>query len=697
MHYEPTAQIIVLIIIMAIIIIIVVMVYVLRWKLFGPRDLSVYGQLTTPTVSNCIVDNVTVQDSRCTNTGKQVEISYCQPNITTGYFCFDGKKQVINSQIRIFECTPTCTSFIWDNFIPTPCLINISSTPTTLTLVDPLVNWCNVPGTVNSRFKTYKCNTHDGSGPNACTFICGKGVDNADCTQPTNTQPSNSTTITYSPANAILEGNIPPPTQLVENNGTWTYTPTSSANVEFPTIPSNTMVTSEICSDLLGVTCGNWENPVQPVGNITTPNCVLFSNSTPNLTPIIPNTPEMLYEPGFFLSTMQCTDDNGSTIGTRCYPDSGNCIPASSVLSTIPTSDSSELLPDVCGVASFDINGHINGIITPQRDLSICVYADPDTSLTWSGRPIFYYNDPTDIYNQFKGIISVPLFVSNSTGYLSLYNTPCPNFTSTNTFGVITYNFPDGTDGFIDNKIAVPPPTGIPFRFDCKGNTTIQIQRTPAVWVPSSTFPPSTIWGLPIACDTPTGLINPVVEQSALILFIKPISITGSNLLCNIIGINSDNYVGWMTYGNSNSMPGYTWGQGNTIVPNKTILMWNQGRFDPFITSSIPGQKLASLGPVAQFILSVNGSSTPTNPLYDLKTSTSFPIMTIGTNNVGSNSITLSGLSFTVVTDNGTSLVKSVTPTDVELNGTLMSDLLYARSNRGSNPTPMCNLLITAD
>ncbi len=682
--YESTTQLVILTIIMIIIIVIVVLVYIFRWQIFGPKDLSVYGQLTAPGISNCIVPNTSVQDVRCTDTGTQVEISYCKPNPTTGYFCFNGREQVINSEVKLIECVPTCTSNLWDVPIPTPCLTTLSTTSTSTTLIDPLVNWCNTPGSINARFYTYECNPHDGSGPNACTFTCGQGVDNADCIQQGNTFPSNSVTITYSPTNAILENNDPPPQQLVNNNGTWTYTPISSANSEFPTIPSRQMVTLQPCSDLRGVTCGNWVNLVPPLDNIVTSNCTLFSG--------LPNEIRTLYDPGFFLTDMTCSAE-------RCLPNSGNCIPEDDIEAIVPNLEPVDL-PDTCGVASYNEFGYITGIVIPQKDISICVYANPNFSLTWVERPRFYYNDPTDVYNQFKGIISLPLFMSSASGYLSLYNTPCPEFIATNTNGFITYDFLADTNGFIDDKINTPPPSGIPFRFDCKGNTLVDLQITPCAWVPSSTFPPSSVWGLPSVCDTPTGLINPVVEQSALILFIKPISAVGNELLCNIIGIDSDNYVGWLTNSGSQYVPGYTWGFGETITPpltNKIILMWNQGRFDPFTTPFLPGTKLPDLAASANFIISVNSASTPTNPLYNLSTSNRVPISTIGINNTGSNSVLLSGFSFTAVTYNGISIATSTSPTQVEINGDLMSELLYARSNRGNNPisTPPCNLLIT--
>jgi hypothetical protein len=697
---ESTAQIVILSIAMIIVITIVIVVFYWRWKLFGPRNLSLYGTLTTPPiVSPCTVPNKTVQETRCTDTGVQSEVSYCQPNLDTGYYCWTGEGQSINSTVKIIPCVPTCNTFLWNDPIQTPCLLNLSPAGQfPASYVDPADDWCTPVGSLGTQFNTWVCDAHDGSGPNACVFTCGEGVENADCTVSPNTFPSNGIQLTYSPTNAINEGNVPPPAQLINNSGNWTYTPISSAKAsEFPTIPSNQMITSQPCTNFNSYTCGIWVNP-NPVqdANIT-PNCLTYNNSTTQLTPIIsPNNASMLYEPGFILSNMVC---EGPGLNPRCLPNSGNCIQPTGVINPngvinptyknyIPPN-----LPDICATATYDSNGHIINITKPQQDLNQCIYADPNLSLTWSGTSNFDYYDATDPYNKFKGIISLPLFVSNSNGYLSLYNTPCPNFTANNINGYIIYNFPGGSGGFIDNKVANPPPSGIPFRFDCKGSITVGLQSTPCALVPNPTNP-SGYWGLDPNCNNPSGISNPIVEQTALILFIKPLSISGNQLRCNILTLLQNNYSGWLTYTNSNSLPGYTWGNGS-VFPNSTILVWNQGRFDPFNTNTIPGTTVSNLGSAAQFIIVQTGTSA--NPIYTLLTGTGNPVNTIGINNTGSNSNVMSNLVFTAATFQSQSLASSTSPSTVVINPDLLANSLFYRSNRGSYPTPMCNLLITPD
>ena len=348
-------------------------------------------------------------------------------------------------------------------------------------------------------------------------------------------------------------------------------------------------------------------------------------------------------------------------------------------------------LPDICGTAIYDNNGHIIGIEEVQQDLNQCIYADPNLSLTWVGASDFDYYDATDEYNKYKGIISLPLFLSNVNGYLSLYNTPCPDFVSTNTNGFITYDFVEGTNGFLDNKLAIPPPSGIPFRFDCKGNTIVNLQSTPCSLILNPSFP-SSYWGLSPDCNSPSGITNPVVEQTASIIFIKPIQINGNNLRCNILTILQNNYSGWLTYANSNTIPGYTWGRGS-IFSNKNILMWNQARFDPFNTEFIPGTTIDDLGPRAEFLLVQTG--TPTAPTYTILAGSGLAVYTIGLDNIGANIGAMTNLKFTAATFDSQSIATSTSPTTVIIDGELLDDSLYSRGNRGTFDTPMCNLLIS--
>jgi len=709
---QPTTQIIVVAIIMTIIIILVLLIYLWRWRIFGPRNLNKYGTLTEPIVGQCLIPNKTTQEARCTDVGTQSQVVYCKPNPETGYFCWDGEKQTINSKVTVIECTPTCNTFLWDEPTSTPCLINLSDPGVfPASYIDPIDNWCVPANLLGTQFNTWECNAHDGSGPNACVFTCGAGVDNADCTVPPNNFVSSGAQIIYSPINAINNNNVPPPTQLVNNNGNWTYTPISSAIPNtFPVIPSTQMVTAQPCTNFSGFKCGEWVNP-NPDRNLTIlPTCVPYSNLTTSLNPIItPNNVNMLYESGILLNDTIC--ENSSTSGTisnsqstltatRCLPDANNCISRNQIINPngVVTPFYKNLippdLPNICAEFTTDINGHITAVTEPQKAINSCLYMDPNLSLTWVGASNFDYYDSSDVFNPFKGIVSVPLLVSNVNGYLTLYNTPCPNFTSVNNSGNISYNFTDGANGFIDNRIAQPPVSGIPFRFDCKGSITNNLQRTPCAWAVNPPNP-SIFWGLTSDCNVNSNLLsNPVVEQSSLFLFIKPINIAGNQLRCNILTVLQNNYTGWLTYNNSTSLSGYTWGSGS-IFPNSSILVWNQARFDPFSTALIPGTTVANLGVSAEFIIVQTG--TPLNPVYTILTGTNNPVYTIGTNNTGSNIISMTNLIFTASTVNSQSIASSTSASTVTIDSTLLNESLFSRSNRNTYPTPMCNILIGLD
>lgn len=698
---RDTSQAIVLAVFMFIVILVVLIFYFYRWTLFGPVDLSKYGTMSAYVAGNCIVPNVAEGDVKCTDVGMQTSVSTCTPNPDTGYYCLmettpGAFKQTANVSIKNIECIPPCIAYKFVQNYTSPCLVIDDVNGATSKYEDPKFSWCNRPGLNSARFRTYTCNANDGSGLNSCIFQCGQGIDNADCTQVGGTTASIGTTLIYSPTDASLAGTSAPVQLVYYPDGTHYYTPISSADINFPIIPSNAMTTKENCADIAGDPCGTWIDTAPPTSTFLSTNCVVFSNLTPNLDPSTPNTPSNLYESGLSLTDLVCSGVDVGVANPNCYPDSGNCVPPSSIIGLIPTLTDG-VFPDICGEASYDANGNITAITKPERKASLCIYLNPELSLTWAGRFNFYYRDPNDTINIYKGIISVPLFMSNSTGYLSLFNAPCPNFTAVNLAGNISYTFTNGSTGFIDSQVTTPPALGIPFRFDGHGNPVVGVQPTPCVWIPTPLTPPSSLWGLPPQCDVlASGGQSPVFEATALMLLIRPIQTTATFVKCNIVGLFGSSYSGWLTWATSNTVPGYTWGQGNSLgLTNKIILMWNQGRFDPFAAGALPGNNVSSLGIFAVFIITINPASTPSNPLYDINNSNMVPVLTIGTNTVGSNSTSLTGVSFSPMTTKGLSVAKTMPNGKVEIDGLLLSQALYARQNRSVNGLdPSCNMML---
>lgn len=677
----------------------VILIYIFRIKLFGPKDLSDYGTMSDFVTSNCIVPNKSEQDIRCSDVGEQVSVSKCVQNPATGYYCYDGKKQVSTTKVRANSCIPPCKSFIWENIDISPCLIN--ETPDAgandvISLSNPQTNWCNPRNKVGVRVKKFKCNPHDGSGPNTCNFLCNSDVYNPDCN-------GNNIVLHYDPTSNVTGEE----SQLTEvSPGNYEFKSVSRADDNFPLIPAKNMETTENCLDLEGYTCGQWIDSTNEVNGALSANCIVLSNIQNDGT-IIPNTENDLYSAGIELVDLDCTDFNGNTDDVRCEPNN-DCIKLEDLESTI-LSSSGLAIPNICAEYKRDENNNITEIITPEKIVKTCLYMDPSLSVgSWAGNTDFIYSDPTDTFSPFKGIISVPLFIETDNSFLSVYNTPCPTLTSVNNSGVLAYNFDQPAefegihkfDGDVDIK---PPDHGITFRFDCKGNSNVQLAKTPCTMVPIVNTP-SVEWGISTECDINVNSVSPVTEQTALMVFIKPKSIDQggpggtSRLLCNIFGVFKSSDIGWLTWGQIDTVPGYQWTDGSNIG-----LIWNQGKLTNLSNRPIPGTNIDDLGVNGEFYINLASGFDPLLPSYSLMSQTNIPLTTIGATNPGDPISQLDNFKFVPASIASESVITSLSNSEVQFIDEKISKLLYARNNLGLigdgltdvvEPVHKCNIMI---
>ena len=229
---QPPVQLIILAVIMIVIISVVILVYIFRFNLFGPKDLSLYGTRSSAEISACTVEGKTDYDTKCTDKGKQVSITKCIQNPKTGYMCWNGTKQVTNSEVSTLQCIPTCRSFLWSETSSTPCLVKDASTP------------------INSSVEIYGSFNCDGNKYNPDCYTTGFNA---------------GTTLLYNPAIVPNNSDV----DITNTGNNYTYTPRSRATDGFPIIPASTMTIKESCRDLNITTCGNYTRKDED-GNSTT-------------------------------------------------------------------------------------------------------------------------------------------------------------------------------------------------------------------------------------------------------------------------------------------------------------------------------------------------------------------------------------------------------------------------------------------
>lgn len=712
---QPLVQIIILSIIMIVIITLVILIYIFRFSLFGPKDLSLYGSRSITEISACTVEGKTDLSTKCTDTGKQVSVSKCVQNNDTGYMCWDGQKQVSSSKVTVSSCIPICRSFLWNETGSTPCLIEQSYSPTglgTFTYGSPTIKWCS-NSNIGSKIKTYSCDRIDGSGTNFCTFKCdGNNIYNPDCYTYFSTGYSyTGGTLLYKPDVVPNNSNV----DVTTNGTTYTYTPTSRAGVGYPIIAASTMTTQESCTDPTIVVCGNYtkkDNSGNSLPNynnktIMKSDCNLnkymtaatgigYNSGTDNYDydPANKNTVYDIIEPGTYKETLTCFDRSGSSVGAKCDPRPPGCVDLSDIFVTPSGQDNnilklvsvnSNISTPVCGISIID-SGVLTGVTEDPSMLNPCLASNPNFSLN----PNFNLTPTLDkpyiqtnkfLFSSTENIFGVPLNMRNNNSYLSLYNNPCPHYTITYQFGAKVFNF--ANDGsFINPPIDSISPLGIPFMFDCKGNPTGVLQDTPCTWIEDVKTNASSIYGVDPSCNIRNNDISPIMEQTSLILMIRPASLNyldniGTNYIkCNIFVISNSDIIGWLTY--TNDMKGY-----NTTGTAIAVLTFKQGRFDPYGNAiDLPGSRVEDMATGALYLGRVG---TGTDYSYKLYTPTYLEIQYI--KNTDGSITNLDNFYFSRATTSGNSVVNNGVIDD-----TNYSSLLYSRSNRSING---CNALLS--
>lgn len=703
---QPLSQLIIVGIIMIVIITLVIVVYIFRFSLFGPKDLTLYGSRTSVSISACNVEGKTEMDTKCTDIGKQVTINKCVPNSTTGYMCWDGQKQVTNSEVRVDQCLTSCRSFIWNQTSSTPCLIENNRTPTGLGVTlyaEPTVQWCT-PNNNGFRIKTYSCNRIDGSGSNLCTFNCNGDVYNPDCYSrnvlDTGYDFNSGSTLLYRPD--IIPNNSDIDITLANN--IYIYEPKTRASSNYPgIIPASTITTRETCSDLNTIVCGNY-----PITNYNN-NPVIKSNCKLNKLVSISsgigynggfqydynsdflNTPYDLFEPGTFKNFLTCYDNNGSNINARCDPKPGGCIELADAFTT-PSGGSNNILKiippnggaptPVCGIPQMS-GTILTGVTQDPSTLNPCIASNPNFSLAPNSNIIPSITrrliDEIYFFSSTEQVFGVPLFMRNTNSYLSLYNNPCPEYTITNNGGKV-FNFTNN-GSFLNPPIDDIPPTGLPFRFDCKGNPAGVLSDTPCTWIQDVLTNAAGIYGVDPSCNIRNNNISPIMEQTSLIIMVRPAELgltefpVYGHIKCNLFVIQGSNMVGWLTY--TNNLPGY----GITGTPT-TVLSFRQGRFDSYgNATTLPGSRVENITNGAFYLRRLN--ITGTDYSYKLYTPNYTEIQYIN-NGVVTN---LDTFYFSRATTSGVGIVNNGVIDD-----TGYSNLLYSRGNTGITG---CNALLS--
>lgn len=712
---QPLVQTIILSIIMIVIITLVILVYIFRFSLFGPKDLSVYGSRSITEISACTVEGKTDLGTRCTDTGKQISIAKCVQNRETGYMCWDGEKQVTSSKVTVSSCIPTCRSFLWNETGSTPCLTERSYNPTGLGIItygSKSLEWCS-NSNIGSKIKTYSCDRIDGSGTNFCTFKCdGNSVYNPDCyTYFPSGYSYIGGTLLYKPDIVPNNSNID-----ISTNGTiYTYEPTSRAGAGYPIIAASTMTTKESCTDPTITICGNYtkkdnsNNSLPNYSNkiIMKSDCNLnkymeaasgigynFGPSDYDYSPATANTVYDIIEPGTYKETLTCFDRSGSTVNAKCNPRPSGCIDLSDIFVTPPDQDNNilKLIPinseesaSVCGT-SVITSGILTGVTEDPSILNPCIASNPNFSLNPNANllPTFvrpYIQANTFLFSSTENIFAVPLNMRNNNSYLSLYNNPCPHYTISYQYGAKVFNF--ANDGsFVNPPIDSIPPTGIPFMFDCKGSPSGVLQDTPCTWIEDVKTNASSIYGLDPSCNNRNNDISPIMEQTSLILMIRPanLNLLEINLFnyikCNIFVISNSDIVGWLSY--STDVSGY-----NTTGTPTAVLTFKQGRLDPYGNAiNLPGTRVENMTNGALYL---QRFGTGTDYSYKLYTTNYTEIQYI--KNSDGSITNLDSFYFSRATTSGNSVVNNGVIDD-----TNYSNLLYSRSNRAIDG---CNALLS--
>lgn len=582
---------IILIVSMFVILIIIVLY---REQLFINKEL--YGKLVTTPVSECKGINSAI--SNCTDVGNQYTIQTCEQNPITGLFCLNENMQQSTDQyIRLTQCTQNCQSFAWEPNIVTSCLADVGYNM----FVDSGGLFCTTERLTSRRFRTYECKARDGSGSNNCTHTCNGRVQNSDCD-------SGSGVLVYDPL-TVSE----PKLRFSSEVNAYYYLPNSNRIRNSNNVNSNTMTISENCVDSNIPMCGNWETTTNFPNLFLTSECVTPYNA--------------LLSSGYLLTDTECR--RLGVLSEYCNP-LDNCISIKNVANELRNS----VRRNVCGSMEDDPPFPLK-IKKPQQSITACLYFDPNLSLTYfENRNSFLYYDPTDSYNRYKSIISIPLYMSNSTGFLSLYNLPCAQS--------------------LNN-------TRPPYLYNCNSSSNDNLDATRCSWMENID-----IFG---NCG-----VN-FIEQNALILLFKPIRLVSQNrLLCNIMAVYGDSYIGWLTY--------------NFLYDAN--LFWNQGNFDSKINS--PGVTLDYLE-AGDFLLEQQGNT------FNLLSGNGRTLNITQVKRGVSYITPLNYLTLTVATVGGESIAKSVSDSKVEINEERMSILLYARSNRETKTNdpraniPQCNVI----
>lgn len=732
---EPTVQLVILAIIMVVLILIVVLVFIFRFALFGPKDLSIYGTRGDAQVSTCHVPGKTLSTTLCSDTGVQLSVSQCIPNSITGYMCYNSNthSQDFTSEVTVSSCIPACMSFLWEQTVISPCLID-NGAPITNGVPNDYATtanqWCHqdISGT---RFRVWNCDRRDGSGINMCTYTCDNSSTNIDCYQgPLFQQSSSGVTLMYDPIITPSNTTI----DLANNGSVYTYTPISKADVAFPVIASSVMVTKEACTDLGGFTCGSWQpsSGNAPISDNNSQQLSADCNVVKNIADAVNigypdgtqeydynalavNTIYNLFEPGIHENILSCFDIAG-TPAPRCDPDQPGCILPEDIFIAPDTIHNNIVklvvfgatIPGhICGLSTKDSNGIVTSIQKNVSSLNSCVFVNPNFSATPNANltptptmplidaNVFVFDNSaqdTKIEPPFiAGIFGVPLFIKMASGgsdyYLTLFNNPCPEYDISILFnGGFLFSFTPG-GSFIEGGIDPIPTTGLPFRFDCKGNPYGVIENTPTVWLEDILNVPSEIYGISPACDNRTNDMSPIIEQTALFVMLRPAILDVGEVLpantikCNMFAIFGSNYIGWLAW--QNGIGGYAGGDDNT----KQILTWVQGRFDPY------GNAAPGLGTRIENIPNSNFYLTRQNSTdYTYTLSSTPPSNPIDIFNSLDNSLNPMGVfTFKRATSNGLPIVNN----NNVINETVFANFLYSRQNRGTNPTftfPACNV-----
>ena len=708
---QPPVQLIILAVIMIVIISVVILVYIFRFNLFGPKDLSLYGTRSSAEISACTVEGKTDYDTKCTDKGKQVSITKCIQNPKTGYMCWNGTKQVTNSEVSTLQCIPTCRSFLWSETSSTPCLVKDASTPINSSVEiygSPTIQWC-APNNNGFKFKTYECNRIDGSGSNLCTFNCDGNKYNPDCYT---TGFNAGTTLLYNPAIVPNNSDV----DITNTGNNYTYTPRSRATDGFPIIPASTMTIKESCRDLNITTCGNYTRKDED-GNSTTKynnrpimklDCklnrylsiatgigynygFLFYNHDSSAA----NNVYDLFEPGTYREHLTCFDDSGNSLGAKCDPKPNDCVNLNDIFVKPPNKDNNILKivssglnapTPVCGTGIIN-SGMLVGVTEDPSILNPCIFSNPNFSVNPNINLIYTLVRPTIPNNVFlfdvgENIFGVPLFIRNANSYLSLYNYPCPNYTVAYNGAAKIINFSgDGT--FNNPPIDDIPFSGIPFGFDCKGSISGVLKDTPCTWIQDITNNASSIYGVDSSCDIRNGGISTIMEQTSLMIMVRPANLDlleippSGYIKCNIFAISGSDIVGWLTY--NTDVQGY-----NTTGTASAVLSFSQGRFDPYGNSiNLPGNRVENMPNGAFYLNRIGTGTTYTYKLYSAPNMEE--IQTI--NNITGSITNLDTFYFDRATTSSNSLVSNGV-----INGSNFSNFLYSRSNRGIDG---CNALLS--